>query len=73
MKMHSGKKVGSYPAAGVTLSISLALYAIGVFGILYTYAGVLEKIVRENVKLQIYLNSTVNESQRQQIENKLQN
>ena len=71
--MHSGKKVGSYPAAGVTLSISLALYAIGVFGILYTYAGVLEKIVRENVKLQIYLNSTVNESQRQQIENKLQN
>jgi cell division transport system permease protein len=73
MKMHSGKKVGSYPAAGVTLSISLALYAMGIFGILYTYTGALEKIVRENVKLQIYLNTTVNESQRQQIENKLQN
>jgi cell division transport system permease protein len=73
MKMHSGKKVGSYPAAGVTLSISLALYAMGIFGILFTYASALEKIVRENVKVQIYLNTTVNEAQRQQIENKLQN
>jgi cell division transport system permease protein len=73
MKMHSGKKVGSYPAAGVTLSISLALYVMGIFGILYTYAGALEKIVRENVKVQVYLNTTVNEAQRQQIENKLQN
>jgi cell division transport system permease protein len=73
MKMQYSKKVGSYPAVGVTLSIALALYAIGVFGILFSYAETLEKLVRENVKLQVYLNTTVKESQRQQIENKLVN
>lgn len=73
MKMQYSKKVGSYPAVGVTLSITLALYAIGIFGILFSYAETLEKLVRENVKLQVYLNTTVNESQRQQIENKLKN
>ena len=73
MKAQSSKRIGSYPALGVTLSITLALYAIGIFGLIVMYAGSLEKLVRENVMLQVYLNSTVNETQRQQVENKLKN
>ncbi|MCZ8354512.1 MAG: permease-like cell division protein FtsX [Cyclobacteriaceae bacterium] len=73
MKAQSSKRIGSYPALGVTLSISLALYAIGIFGILIIYADGLEKLVRENVMMQIYLNSSVNETQQQQLENKLKN
>ncbi len=62
------KKLGSYPYISVVLSITLALFVIGVFGALVIYSKELERIVRENVKIQVYLKSQVTEAERLQIE-----
>ena len=49
------KKLGSYPYISVVFSITLALFAIGVFGTLVIYSKELERTVRDNVKIQVYL------------------
>ncbi|HMJ68026.1 MAG TPA: permease-like cell division protein FtsX [Cyclobacteriaceae bacterium] len=61
------KKLGSYPFVSTVFSITLALLVTGVFGILLIYSKELERIVRENVRIQVYLKSNVNEAQRLQI------
>ncbi|MGC4020524.1 MAG: hypothetical protein QM734_00555 [Cyclobacteriaceae bacterium] len=58
-KYTSKKKLGSYPSVSVVFSITLALFAIGVFGALVIYSKELEKVVKENIRLQVYLNSKV--------------
>jgi cell division transport system permease protein len=62
------KKLGSYPYISVVLSITLALFVIGVFGALVIYSKELERVVRENVKIQVYLKNQVSDSQKSQIE-----
>jgi cell division transport system permease protein len=71
MKYTSRKKLGSYPTIGVIVSITLALFVVGLFGLLIIYSVQLEKVVRENVKMQVYLNGNLTETQRLQIENKI--
>lgn len=70
-KPKNKKKLGGYPAVGVVMSIYLALFVIGLFGTLLIYSNRLEKLVRENIKMQVYLKSSVTETQRLQIENRL--
>ena len=65
------KNLGSYPYLSVVLSITLALFVIGVFGLLVIYSKELERIVRENVKIQVYLKNQTSETQRLQIEKNL--
>jgi Cell division protein len=65
------KTLGSYPYLSVVFSITLALFVIGVFGALVIYSKELERAVRENVKIQVFLKSQVTESQRLQIEKNL--
>jgi cell division transport system permease protein len=65
------KKLGSYPYLSVVLSITLALFVIGVFGLLLIYSKELERVVRENVKIQVYLKNQITEGQRLQIEKNL--
>lgn len=65
------KKLGGYPAAGVVMSITLALLVIGLFAILVMYSQGLETLVRQNVRMQVYLKSNLTETQRLQIENTL--
>src|SRR5258707_15361587 len=67
----SKKKLGTYPYLSVVLSITLALFVIGVFGLLLIYSKELERTVRENVKVQIYLKNHITEAQRLQIEKNL--
>lgn len=62
------KNLGSYPYISVVLSITLALFVIGVFGSLVIYSKELERLVRENVKIQVYLKNQITETQRGQIE-----
>ena len=62
------KKLGSYPYFSVVFSITLALFVIGVFGALIIYSKELERVVRENVKIQVFLQSRVTEAQRLQIQ-----
>lgn len=65
------KKLGGYPAVGVVISTTLALFVIGLFGVLVLYSKELERQVRQNIRMQVYLKSNVTETQRLQIENKL--
>jgi cell division transport system permease protein len=65
------KKLGGYPAAGVVISITLALIVVGMFGLLIIYSQQLEKQVRQNIRMQVYLKSNLTENQRLQIQNKL--
>lgn len=71
MKYTSRKKLGSYPTIGVIVSITLALFVVGLFGLLIIYSVQLERVVRENVKMQVYLNGNLTETQRLQIETKI--
>lgn len=65
------KKLGGYPATGVVTSITLALLVVGLFGMLLIYSQKLEKQVRQNIRMQVYLKSNVSETQRTEIKNKL--
>jgi cell division transport system permease protein len=62
------KKLGSYPYISVVFSIMLALFVIGVFGTLLIYSKELERVVRENVKVQVYLKNQISDTQKSQIE-----
>jgi len=66
------KKLGRFPLAGVIVSITLALFITGLFGVLIIYSRQLEKLVREKVRVQVYLKNGLTESQRTQIEKKLE-
>jgi cell division transport system permease protein len=65
------KKLGSYPYVSVVLSITLALFVIGVFGLLMIYSKELERVVLENVKIQVYLKSQLTEDHRNEIQKNL--
>jgi cell division transport system permease protein len=66
------KKLGTYPYISVVFSISLALLVIGVFGALVIYSKELERTVRDNVKIQIYLKNQLTTEQTKKIEKELQ-
>ena len=69
--VHHKKKLGGYPATGVVISITLALFVVGLFGLLLIYSQQLEHQVRENIRMQVYLKSNLSETQRLEIKNKL--
>ncbi len=62
------KKLGSYPSISVVASITLALFVIGVFGALVIYSKELEKAVKENIKIQVYLKSQLTQEDRLKIQ-----
>src|SRR5205809_978999 len=70
-KFKSKKKLGSYPSLGVVFSITLALFAIGVFGALLVYSKELERVVRENVTVQVYLKNQLSKEELSKIESSL--
>lgn len=65
------KKLGNYPFVGVTSSIALALLVIGLFGALVIYTKELERVVRDQVRVQVYLKSGLSPVQIQQIQKNL--
>lgn len=65
------KKLGSYPFISVVLSITLALFVIGLFGVLIIYSQELGRLVQENVRIQVYLKSTLDDNDRKALEKKL--
>jgi cell division transport system permease protein len=70
-KVTRKKKLGGYPAIGVVISVTLALFVIGLFSLLILYSRQLEKQVRQNITMQVYLRSNLTKTQRLQVENKL--
>ena len=70
-KFKKKKKLGSYPYVSVVFSITLALFVIGLFGLLMLHANSLTRMIRENVTMQVFLNRTVSENDRIQIQKTL--
>ncbi|HNP77942.1 MAG: permease-like cell division protein FtsX [Cyclobacteriaceae bacterium] len=67
------KQLGSYPFVSVVLSITLALFVIGMFGLLVIYSQELGRVVRENVRIQVYLKSNLDDKQVTALEKQLVN
>lgn len=67
------KKLGSYPFVSVLLSITLALFVIGLFGVLVLYSQELGRLVRENVRIQVYLKATIEQADQAALEKKIKN
>lgn len=65
------KQLGSYPSISVVLSITLALFVIGLFGVLLIYSRELGRLVRENVRIQVYLKGSLSDKERAALEKKL--
>ncbi|MDQ3392829.1 MAG: ABC transporter permease [Bacteroidota bacterium] len=63
-KFRKKKKLGSYPYVSVVFSITLALFVIGLFGLLLLHAQKLTQIIKENVEVQIYLNKYITDNDR---------
>lgn len=51
--------------------MTLALFVIGIFGLLMIYSKELEKSVRENVRIQVFLKNNISDAQRIQMEKNL--
>lgn len=58
-KTRKKRKLGSYPFVSVTFSITLALFVIGLFGMLAMHAQKLTKIIQENIQIQVYLDKQI--------------
>ena len=72
MQQHSRKKkLGGYPATGVVISTTLALFVIGLFGLILIYSNRFEILVRENVTFKVYTRSSLSETQLKQVEQSL--
>jgi len=56
-------KLGSYPMINVVFSTTLALFVVGLFGLLLIHAASLTGIIKENVKIQVYLHKNISESE----------
>lgn len=57
------KKLGNYPHTMVVFSITLALFVIGLFGLLLIHAGKLSEKVKESLEMQVYLDRNLTEVQ----------
>jgi cell division transport system permease protein len=62
------KILGGYPAVGVVISTTLALFVFGLFGNLLIYSREFSKIVRDNLNVKVYLKGSLTETQRNQLE-----
>jgi cell division transport system permease protein len=60
----SKKKLGSYPYFTVMLSITLALFVIGLFALIFAHAQKLTRIAQENIEMNIILEKTIQDNQR---------
>jgi len=58
-KTRTKRKLGSYPFVSVTFSITLALFVIGLFGLMALHANKLTNIIQENIELQVFLNKQI--------------
>lgn len=65
------KKLGSYPYVSVILSIALALFVIGLFGLLLLHTNKLTQVIRENIEVHVYLDKGIADNQRIQIQKTL--
>ncbi len=62
-KKYKKKKLGSYPFVSVVFSITLALFVVGLFGVMIILTNKLTKTIQENVEMQVFLHKDVSENE----------
>lgn len=70
-KYRKKKKLGHYPFISVILSMTLALFILGLFALLITTTSSLTKVIQQNVEMQVYLKSNLSEPQQLRISKSL--
>ena len=70
-KYKKKKKLGNYPYLSVVFSITLALFVVGLFGLLIQHSNRLSQLIRENIEIQIYLTKTITENDKLRIQKTL--
>lgn len=69
MERTTRKKIlGGYPAVGVIISTTLALFVFGLFANMMIYSAQFSAIVRDNINIKVYLKGSLTETQRNQLE-----
>lgn len=71
IKYKRKKRLGSYPYFTVVFSLTLALFVIGLGGLLILQASKLSNIVKENIEIQIYLDKYLTPTEISQVEKAL--
>jgi cell division transport system permease protein len=66
------KRLGSYPFFTVVFSLTMALFVIGLGGLLLLHASKLSSIVRESIEIQIYLDRYLSQEETANVEKALQ-
>lgn len=59
--------LGSYKFVSVLFSTTLSLFIVGLFGVIVIQAKTLTSIIRENIEIQIFLNTNISEEENQEI------
>lgn len=72
-KFKKKKKLGAYQYGSVIFSVTLALFVIGLFGLLILQANQLTAFIKQNIELQVYLDKDINQNQINRIESELKN
>ncbi len=70
-KVRRKKKVGSYQYGSVIFSVTLALFVVGLFGMLLLHTNRLTSVIQENIEIQVYLNKNTSENQRNRIQREI--
>ncbi|SMG17263.1 cell division transport system permease protein [Marivirga sericea] len=70
-KYRKKKKLGHYPFVSVILSMTLALFILGLFALLITTTTSLTKVIQQNVEMQVYLKSNLSEPQQLRVSKSL--
>ena len=65
----SKKILGSYPYFTVMFSITMAIFVIGLFGLILTHAQKLSFVVKENIELNVFLSDDISDSTKNNIQN----
>lgn len=60
-------KLGSYKFLSVLFSTTLSLFIVGLFGVIVIQAKTLTSIIRENIEIQLFLNTTISEEESKNI------
>ncbi|HLT06927.1 MAG TPA: permease-like cell division protein FtsX [Cyclobacteriaceae bacterium] len=60
-------KLGSYKFVSVLFSTTLSLFIVGLFGVIVIQAKTLTSIIRENIEIQVFLNTNISEADNKRI------
>jgi cell division transport system permease protein len=73
LKYRPKKKLGSYPYLSVLLSITVALFVIGLFSVIILQTNQLISLVRAKVEVQVFLDKDITENDILRVRNVLSN